>query len=184
MGRGAAATVTWPSGVPTTPSDLRTAGSTRSRWLILLLVTVAACTGSTGAGEGAQVAVASITDGDTIRVVLAGREEPVRLIGIDTPEKDGPFTDAECFGEEATRFTTDLLAGRTVRLEFDVERRDRYQRLLAYVWLGDELVNETIALRGYAQPLTIPPNVRYADRFVEAARAARAANRGLWGACP
>ena len=134
-------------------------------------------------GNAGDVVVVSVTDGDTIRVVLDGDEVPVRLIGIDTPEKDGPYTQAECYGAEATRFTTDILGGKTVRLEFDVERYDRYDRTLAYVWIGGELVNETIARAGYALPLTIPPNVRYADRFVDAAAEARAAGRGLWAAC-
>jgi micrococcal nuclease len=152
--------------------------------LSLLATALAACDAATSADpDRIEVAVVSVTDGDTIRVLLGGREEPVRLIGIDTPEKDGPFTEEECFGREATRFTTDLLDGERVRLEFDTERRDRFDRLLAYVWLGDELVNEAIAREGYAQPLTIPPNVRYADRFVAAAADAREAGRGLWAAC-
>ncbi len=128
--------------------------------------------------------VTRVVDGDTVHVDLAGDDVTVRLIGIDTPEKDGPFTDLECFGDEATRFTTDLLEGRDVALEFDVERLDRFDRTLAYVWLGNELANETIVREGFAQILTIPPNVRYAERFVETARDARQAGRGLWASCP
>lgn len=136
-----------------------------------------------GAGRVATQ-VTRIVDGDTIHVDLDGRDTSVRLIGIDTPEKQGPYTQLECYGEEATRHTAELLDGRTVDLEFDVERTDRYGRTLAYVWLGDQLVNETILRDGYAQLLTIPPDVAYVDRFRVAERDAREAGRGLWGACP
>ena len=110
----------------------------------------------------------------------------MRLIGIDTPETyvtDGP---AECYGPEASAFTTRLLpVGTAVRLERDVVGRDDYGRLLAYVYRVEEaaMVNETIAQQGYAQPLTIPPNEAFADRFVAAAIDAEAAGLGLWGAC-
>jgi endonuclease YncB( thermonuclease family) len=77
----------------------------------------------------------------------------------------------------------ETLDGRRVRLEFDVERLDRYGRTLAYVWMGDRLFNETLVQRGFAQVSTFPPNVEYVDRFLRAQRAARGDNRGLWGRC-
>ncbi|MDH5223185.1 MAG: thermonuclease family protein [Actinomycetota bacterium] len=125
-----------------------------------------------------------MTDGDTIRVDLRGEETSVRLIGIDTPEKDGPYTDEECWGERASRFTADALAGRRVELEFDVERTDRFDRTLAYVWLDDALFNEHILRQGYAVLATFPPNVRYVDRFTAAEQQARDEGAGLWAACP
>ena len=100
-----------------------------------------------------------IVDGDTIHVDLDGRDTTIRIIGIDTPEKDGPYTDEECFGQEATRYTERSLAGRDVELEFDVDRTDRYDRTLAYVWVGNELFDERILEDGYAVLLTVPPNV-------------------------
>jgi micrococcal nuclease len=130
------------------------------------------------------VRVLEVVDGDTIRVDLDGRETPVRLIGIDTPERDGPFTDEECFGARASRFTADALGGRTVDLEFDVERIDRFDRTLAYVWVGGSLFNERLLSEGYAVLATFPPNVRYVDRFRAAQRRAREAGIGLWSACP
>lgn len=108
----------------------------------------------------------------------------IRIIGIDTPEKDGPYTDEECFGPEATHYTEQALAGRDVELEFDVDRTDRYDRTLAYVWVGSELFDERILEDGYAVLLTIPPNVRYVDRLTQAQRAGREAGAGLWRACP
>jgi micrococcal nuclease len=130
-----------------------------------------------------SVSVAEVVDGDTIRVDLDGQETAVRLIGVDTPERDGPYTSLECYGEEASRFTHDALDGRTVELEFDAERTDRFDRTLAYVWLDGALFNERLVRSGYAVVTTFPPNVRYVERFTAAQREARDEQRGLWGAC-
>jgi micrococcal nuclease len=129
--------------------------------------------------------VVSVTDGDTIRVRLGEREEKVRLIGIDTPETHGQGGLRECFGKEASRRTAELLPeGATVRLVRDAEQRDRYGRLLAYVYTSDgTFVNLRLAEEGYAATLTIPPNVAHSDAFAAAAARAREANRGLWGMC-
>ena len=168
------------------------------RWVgIAGLVTMTACGGLGGSGArvtdrpvpGAggprsDATVTQVVDGDTIHVDLDGRDTTIRIIGIDTPEKDGPHTDEECFGQEATRYTEQALAGRDVELEFDVDRTDRYDRTLAYVWVGNELFDERILEDGYAVLLTVPPNVRYVDRLTQAQRAGREAGAGLWGACP
>ena len=130
------------------------------------------------------VRVVEVVDGDTIRVDLRGEETPVRLIGIDTPEKDGPYTDEECFGVRATQYTARSLGGREVELEFDVERTDRFDRTLAYLWIDGALFNEGILRDGFAVLATFPPNVRYVDRFTTAQRRARDEQAGLWGACP
>ncbi|MFI5047698.1 MAG: thermonuclease family protein [Acidimicrobiia bacterium] len=136
---------------------------------------------------GEDAVVASVTDGDTIRVLLASRaNEPVRLIGIDTPETRDPRTVVECFGKEATRQTTKLVPpGTRVRLVKDVEARDRYDRMLAYVYRLDDgvFVNEKLVADGWAAPYRYPPNVRFADRFSALGRTAREHGVGLWGAC-
>jgi micrococcal nuclease len=137
-----------------------------------------------GAGETAPVSgrlpakVLRVVDGDTVDVELDGRRERVRLIGVDTPEVHGSV---EHYGEEASAFAKERLTGAEVSLELDAEERDRYGRLLAYLWLGDEMFNETLVREGYAQVMTVPPNVKYADRFVTLEREAREAGRGLWG---
>lgn len=123
-----------------------------------------------------------VIDGDTIELT-DGRL--VRYIGMDTPEVrrriGGRWVkDPEPFGEAATEMNRQLVEGRTVRLEYDVQTHDRFGRLLAYVYVGDLMVNEELVRQGYAQPLTIPPNVRYVQRFREAAEAARHDGRGLW----
>src|SRR3954454_12489659 len=116
------------------------------------------------------------TDGDTLRLSGIGR---VRLIGVDTPEVYGGV---ECYGHEASAFTERVLPpGTRVRYRLGVEPRDRYGRALAYVWLRDgRFFNLMLVQQGYAQVLTIPPNVDYADRFREAQQRARQAERGLW----
>ena len=132
---------------------------------------------------GVDAPVQRVVDGDTIRVEPAER---VRLIGIDTPESVKPGGPVECFGKEASRHLASLLPhGTVVRLVGDVEQRDRYGRLLAYVYRASDglFVNAAMVRDGFAQPLTIPPNVAHAAEFVELARTAREAGRGLWSAC-
>jgi micrococcal nuclease len=109
--------------------------------------------------------------------------ERVRLIGIDAPEEGHPGRPGECFARQATAFLRRLALGRQVELETDVERRDRFGRLLAYLWLGDRLVNETLVVEGYAVAGTYPPNVRYQQRLDAAQHRARTGQGGLWGAC-
>jgi micrococcal nuclease len=108
----------------------------------------------------------------------------VRLIGVDTPEVYGAV---ECYGREASAFVRRVLPlGARVRYSLGVEERDRYGRALAYVYTGDgRFLNLMLVRRGYAEPLTIAPNDRFAARFVAAARRARALRLGLWarGAC-
>jgi micrococcal nuclease len=136
------------------------------------------------AGQGTVVRV---VDGDTLDVRIDGAVERVRLLGIDTPESVDPRRPVECFGKEAARRTAELLPRSTVvRLVRDVEARDPYGRLLAHVYrLPDEThVNLALVAEGFAQPLTIPPNVAHRAEIAAANRTAREAGRGLWGACP
>lgn len=134
--------------------------------------------------SGPRPLVVRVIDGDTIEVLLNGAPRSLRLIGIDTPETVHPSQPVECYGLAASDYTGRKLEGRRVRLEFDVERRDHYGRLLAYVWVGKSLFNRKIVADGFAQISTYPPNVKYVDRILRAQRSARNASRGLWGACP
>lgn len=130
--------------------------------------------------------VTRVIDGDTIAVRTGGVEEHVRLIGIDTPESVKRGTEVECFGKEASAHTAELLPeGTPVVLERDVEVRDRYDRLLAYVYRASDglFVNRALVADGFAQPATYPPNVAHTDTFVAAGRVSRASGKGLWGTC-
>lgn len=144
-------------------------------------------TAPAGAVE-ANAVVDYIVDGDTVDVLIDGVEERIRFTGIDTPETARRDTGApaECFGDEATDFTADLLPiGTPVRLERDVVGRDDYGRILAYVYRADDgiFVNYEIVRQGYAQPLTIPPNVTHSELMVQAARDAERDDVGLWSSC-
>ena len=121
-----------------------------------------------------------VVDGDTIHVKIGERVEKVRYIGMNTPEVHHPTRGEEPGGREATEVNRRLVAGKRVRLETDVQARDRYGRLLAYVWVGDVMVNAELVRQGYAQVMTVPPNVRHQELFVKLQREAREAGRGLW----
>ena len=138
-----------------------------------------------GSGEprSARARVIRAVDGDTIEVLVDGRREDVRYIGVDTPETVKPGTPVQCFGPQASAFNHGLVEHRTVRLVFDRERRDVYGRLLAYVYLRGRLVNAMLVRRGYARTLTIPPNTAHAGLFHRLAQAAARAGLGLWGRC-
>jgi micrococcal nuclease len=129
--------------------------------------------------------VVRVVDGDTIHVEVDGRREKVRYIGVDTPESVKPGTRVQCFAKRASAFNQHLVAGQRVRLVPDAEARDRYGRLLAYVYRTSDglFVNAALVRRGYAHTLTIPPNVAHAGEFRRLAATARRAGRGLWSAC-
>jgi micrococcal nuclease len=162
--------------------------------LCCVLALVAAFSSNGLAHEQAEIV--RVIDGDTVAVSLNGRRETVRLIGIDTPEsrpnrkakKDAETSknDVETItslGKKATGYVEGLLkVGTTVEIEFDLRQRDRYGRLLGYLYLSDgRMVNEEIVRAGYASPMTIPPNVKYRNRLLQAFHDAREHHRGLWG---
>ncbi len=151
-----------------------------SRLLALLLLLLAAL--PVWAERGAILAgtVVRVVDGDTIHVRIGDRIEKVRYIGVNTPEVHHVRRGDEPGGREASRMNRQIVAGRRVRLEMDVQSRDRYGRLLAYVWVGDVMANAELVRLGYAQVMTVPPNVRHQALFLQFQRGARAAGRGLW----
>ncbi|MFC1496298.1 thermonuclease family protein [Candidatus Margulisiibacteriota bacterium] len=121
--------------------------------------------------------VKRVVDGDTIKLTNG---EKVRYIGIDTPETKHPKKPVQYFGKEASEANKMLVEGKQVRLEFDVQKRDRYGRLLAYVYVDDIFVNAWLVWNGYAQVSTYPPNVKYQEYFLKLQRVARKEKRGLW----
>ena len=129
-------------------------------------------------GRSYLFTVKRVIDGDTIEIDTA---EKVRYIGVNTPETKHPRKGVEFYGKEAFSFNKQLVAGKKVQLEFDVQQRDKYGRLLAYVYLPDgTFVNALLVRKGYAQVATYPPNVRYQDLFISLQSEAKKAKRGLW----
>lgn len=127
--------------------------------------------------------VTKVIDGDTI-VLESG--ETLRYIGIDAPET---FGKDQCFSDESTNKNKELVIGKHVRLEKDVSEKDRYSRLLRYVWLqsdsgqGEIFINEHLVAEGYAISAAYPPDVKYQNFFEDAEADARENNLGLWGKC-
>ncbi len=130
-----------------------------------------------------------VTDGDSIEVIVDGRREEVRLVGIDTHESGGPYQEVECYGPEAASFLKRLLGiGGEIYLEQDQEDRDQYGRLLRWVWADFEtgevyLLNEALVRAGYAERFRDTPNRRYVEELMDAEDFARRYDLGLWGAC-
>src|SRR4051812_40903177 len=165
-------------------------GAFRHPLLALLVTLCAAVSGCSGPVVEARAAagtvrVVRVVDGDTIRVDLPSGEEAVRYIGIDTPESVKPGSPVECFAKRASAFNERLVGGERVRLVRDVEERDRFGRLLAYVYRERDglFVNAELVRGGYATVATFPPNVAHEDDFRRLARKARMSARGLWGKC-
>ncbi len=129
-----------------------------------------------------------VVDGDTIVTV---DKQTIRYIGIDTPELHHPKKTIQCFAEEAKKINQALVDKKEVRIEKDVSETDRYKRLLRYVWVHDQnasngaeiFVNDYLVRQGYAHAATFPPDVRYAQQFVQAEQEAREKRRGLWSKC-
>ena len=143
-----------------------------------IAIALAGCGGGSPCGP-TEAVVARIIDGDTIELETGER---IRYLMVNTPETTGGKN--ECYGSNAVTFNTDLVLGKTVQLDYDVECKDRFDRTLAYVSVGGQEVNTLMIERGYACLLHISPNGDdRADEFKDLETAAKQANRGLWGAC-
>lgn len=132
---------------------------------------------------GVYYNVTKITDGDTIHISMDGKDEVVRLLGINTPETVDPRRTVECFGKEASDRMKEVASGKIVRLEYDDSQslRDTYGRLLAYVYLEDgQMLNRKMVAEGYAYEYTYMTSYRYQSEFRDLQRLAQSSSRGLW----
>jgi micrococcal nuclease len=131
-------------------------------------------------GEFVDAKVVRVVDGDTVVVRYEGREERIRLIGVDTPETVHPNKPVEAYGEEAKEYTKKKLEEKDIQIEFDVQERDRYGRLLGYIWVDGLLFNDELLRMGYARVATFPPNVKYVEMFKETEKNAKEKQVGIW----
>ncbi|WP_276131828.1 thermonuclease family protein [Polluticoccus soli] len=155
----------------------------RSKLLLFLLVPllfIASCEVKESDEEKELHEVTKVIDGDTFWI---DDNEKVRLIGVDAPEsRNTGHKKIGYYGKEAKEFLKSYLTGKRVQLKYDVTRTDKYQRTLAYVYLEDgTFLNAELIKLGYAMVYTVPPNVKYADQFLDLQREARENSRGLWG---
>lgn len=127
-----------------------------------------------------QAKVTEVVDGDTFKVTINGKEETVRMLLIDTPETKHPDKPVQPFGPEASKFTKDLLTGKTVELEKDISERDKYGRLLAYVYVNGQSVQEKLLEKGLARVAVYPPDVKNVDKYREIQSKAQKAGVGIW----
>jgi len=151
-----------------------------------LAVALGACQpATTTTAPAVSAAVQRVVDGDTIVIDRAGREETVRLTGVDAPETVKPGAPVDCYGPQASQRTHRLLDGQKVTVRNDQERRDHFGRLLAYVWRARDgrFIQGDLVAGGYARTLRVEPNTRHAERLDRLQAKARAARRGLWRAC-
>ena len=166
------------------------------QWLLAVLAFVAApaLVGAAPVSRTLEGFVVYVVDGDTVHVRIENRVEKVRYLGINAPEiphphrgappprphAHGAFPRTAAAGDAAKRINLDLAGGQHVRLELDRQHRDEHGRLLAYVWAGEMMLNAEMLKRGYAEVMSIPPDLRYRALFTRLQNEARQAGRGLW----
>ncbi|MDA0285889.1 MAG: thermonuclease family protein [Actinobacteria bacterium] len=152
---------------------------------LFLLASCASAQQPSGSTDYATATVLKVIDGDTIVLKLQNQTETVRLLGVDTPETVHPTKDVECFGPEASVFAKSTLKkGAIVKLVRDIEPRDRFQRLLAYLYLADgTFFNQLLIEQGFAKALSIEPNMAFAAQFANLESSARDRRVGLWHSC-
>jgi micrococcal nuclease len=160
-------------------------GALRILVAVGLSLLVSCSSGATTKNE-VLITILKVIDGDTVDIDINGNTERVRLIGVNTPETKHPTKPIECFGPEASAHLTQLLPkGTHVRIERDIEARDRYGRMLLYLYRESDnlFINLDLVSHGYGTPMSIEPNTFHRNDFVHAAALAETTNEGLWKAC-
>jgi micrococcal nuclease len=160
-------------------------GALRILVAVGLSLLVSCSSGATTENE-VLITILKVVDGDTVDIDIKGNTERVRLIGVNTPETKHPTKPIECFGPEASAYLTQLLPkGTHVRIERDIEARDRYGRMLLYLYRESDnlFINLDLVSHGYGIPMSIEPNTFHRNDFVHAAALAETTNVGLWKAC-
>jgi micrococcal nuclease len=151
-------------------------------FLIFLIFTLSGCMLFNNQNGRIEISVLEVIDGDTIRAKVNGKEEKIRFLLIDTPEiNHSKIDESQPFALDAKKFTKQMLQNGKVEIELDVNERDKYGRILAYVYVNDQSVQEELLKRGLARVAYIfPPNTKYVDRFQQIQKEAQAKEAGIW----
>ncbi len=148
-------------------------------YLFILFSLLVGCSTTSGVGE--KTIVTYVVDGDTLDLIINNKEERVRLLLVDTPETKHPSKPVQPFGPEASQFAKDTLEGKEVTIELDISERDKYGRLLAYVWIDGKMFNEMLLEQGLARVAYVyAPNTKYVDQFYEIQKQAQKQGIGIW----
>jgi len=149
--------------------------------LLISMLVLAGCSTSSNDAADTNAKVVKVVDGDTLDVEFNGKTERIRLLLVDTPETVHPSKPVEPFGPEASKFAKETLSNQRVKVEFDVSERDKYGRLLAYVWINGKMFNELLLEKGLARVSYVyPPNVKYVDQFRAIQSKAQKVELGIW----
>lgn len=153
------------------------------KWIIgvIILLLTSGCALNQVDSNLISAEVIRVVDGDTVKIKVDGKEETVRLLLIDTPETVHPSKPVQPFGPEASSFTKELLTGKEIQLEMDIGERDKYGRLLAYIYVDGQMVNELLLEKGLARVAYVyEPNTKYVDDFYEIQKQAQQEAVGIW----
>lgn len=148
--------------------------------LVLLVLGLAFDSTPTNIDDLNKVYVIEVIDGDTIAVKDNGVRKLVRLIGIDSPETNHPTKPVQCYGKEAKEKLTEVLLNKEISMEVDISNVDRYDRLLRYIYLEDQMINEQLVEEGYARAKTYEPDTKYQQKLQRAENVAKSEKVGLW----
>ncbi|WP_102345493.1 thermonuclease family protein [Bacillus sp. Marseille-P3661] len=154
----------------------------KSKYLnIINLVCLFLLLGCSSSNLNHSAVVTNVVDGDTFDIMINNKEERVRLLLVDTPETKHPSKPVQPFGKEASQFTRDILEGKEVMVELDISERDKYGRLLAYIWVDGKMINEMLLEKGLARVAYVyAPNTKYVDSFYDIQKQAQKAAVGIW----
>lgn len=132
-------------------------------------------------GKEIEVVVSKVSDGDTFTIIIDNKKYGVRLIGVDTPESVHPNKKKNVpYGKIASNYTKERLEGKKVILKKDVQARDKYGRILAFVYIDGKMYNEELIEEGHAKIMTVPPNVNNIERFKKLQKEAQKLKKGVW----
>lgn len=155
--------------------------TTKKMMITIFLCILAGCSIENDNSDFINAKVNRVIDGDTLNISIDGKEETVRLLLVDTPETVHPTKPVEPYGPEASSYMKELLIGKKVNLELDVGERDKYGRLLAYIYIEEKMVNKLLLEKGLARVAYVfEPNTKYVDEFYEIQKQAQNKAIGIW----